>query len=163
MAEEAHRQGGRLRAQRARYQKLKVSEYPIRGMSISSKIARRVAWRGTAIKELSKYLVVIFALLLGCASSSQKFDIKLLNASHSMEFNNATNNTIDTISFVMQNNEDFALDCDVKLELSNTTNASSKQGRVGELLPGQQKNVSLHFAMFDGKTSLSIKPDCVRV
>ena len=117
------------------------------------------AWRGTANNLLRSLVVLLFLLLLGC-SSPGKLDVSLLNASHNESFDKNLNKTIDTFSFIISNNEDFALDCSVVLQLSNGTNSSSKIGVVGFLDPKEKKSVSLHFDMFEGKTDLSIKPDC---
>ena len=88
------------------------------------------------------------------------FNVSLLNASHEDVFNPETNKTLDSISFIMQNNELFDLDCSVILTLDNTTNNSSKTGSVGVLLSGEKKKVGLSFEMPFGKTDVKITPDC---
>ena len=132
---------------------------PLRGCHVSSMRYTSVAWRGAANKVFKHLFVLLFLLLLGC-SSSGKLDVSLLNASHNESFDQELNKTTDTISFIISNNEDFSIDCSVILQLSNGTNSSSKTGKVGLLNPAEQKLVSLRFEMFEGKTDLSIKPDC---
>jgi hypothetical protein len=110
-------------------------------------------------------LFIILALVLGCSRSPlpegpAKFNVSLLNASHSEEFDSGKNRTMDTISFMMANNEDFGLDCHVLSSISNGTNSSSSRGAVGVLQPGRMKNITLRFEMFSGNSSLSIAPDC---
>ncbi len=108
-------------------------------------------------------LFLMMALLFGCAAQvPEKFNVSLMNASHEDVFNPDTNRTLDTISFIMQNNEDFALECSVNLTLDNTTQSGSKTGEVGVLEPGQKKRVSLGFEMPFGTTDLNIVPDCQR-
>lgn len=106
-------------------------------------------------------LLLILALLVGCAPQApEKFNVSMFNASHEDVFNPDTNRTLDTISFIIQNNEPFDLDCSVILTLDNTTTSGSKTGKVGVLQPDQQKHVSLGFEMPSGKTELQIVPDC---
>lgn len=108
-------------------------------------------------------LILIMVFLLGCAPhASGKFNVFLLNATHEDVFDDETNRTLDTISFIMQNNEPFALDCSVMLTLDNTTLSGSRRGDVGVLEPGQKKMVGLSFEMPQGKTDLSIEPECQR-
>ncbi|MBI5880873.1 hypothetical protein HZB90_01955 [archaeon] len=76
-------------------------------------------------------LVLLF--LFGC--SPQKLDVSLLNASHNESFDQELNKTMDTISFIISNNEDFAIDCSVVIQLNNLTNSSAKTGSVGILNP----------------------------
>ena len=105
--------------------------------------------------------LIIMLFLLGCAAHiPDKFNISLSNATHEEVFNPDTNKTLDTISFIMQNNEPFALDCSVILSLDNTTNSRSKTGAVGVLQPYQQKQVRLGFEMPSGRTDITIRPNC---
>ncbi|MBW2996790.1 hypothetical protein KY349_00445 [Candidatus Woesearchaeota archaeon] len=106
-------------------------------------------------------IIIICIFLLGCATKApEEFNVSLHSASQGEEFVQDQNKTMDIISFVIQNNEDFDLDCSVLLSLDNQTNQTSSKGTVGLLAPGEQKQVSLTFEMFYGNTDLKIEPSC---
>lgn len=109
-------------------------------------------------------LFVLLFLLVGCAApqpqETEEFNISLHDASHSEKFSPDLNKTMDTISFVIRNNEVFALDCYVILSLDNQTNKTASKGTVGLLEPGEQKQVSLTFEMLYGTTDLKVEPSC---
>jgi len=103
------------------------------------------------------FALLVFMFLVGCAAQ-QSFDVTLSNASHEDVF--VQNKTLDKISFIIQNNEEFDLDCNVLLSLNNGTNTSTRKGVVGILEPAEQKKVALSFEMFYGKTDIKIEPKC---
>lgn len=108
---------------------------------------------------------LILVLLFGCSFQSaypekQDYNVTLADAVQNESFDGSKNMTINKISFSIQNNEDFAVDCDVVLKLDNDVNFSSSSGNIGILQPNIKKSVSLRFVMFSGNTSLSIIPKC---
>ena len=107
-------------------------------------------------------LFIILVVLFGCAfqSENEKYDVTLADAVQNESFDESNNISINTISVIMRNNEEFAVDCSIVLKLDNITNYSLSTGKVGVLQPDIQKRVSLHFLMFSGNTSLKITPEC---
>jgi hypothetical protein len=110
----------------------------------------------------SLLFLLVFLLLLGCTAQTptEKFNVSLMNASHEDAFISEDDQKLENISFIIQNNEEFDLDCDILLNLNNNTKTSSKKGAVGILQPAQKKKVSLTFEMFYGNTSMNITPRC---
>jgi len=107
--------------------------------------------------------MIILVLLVGCTAPVQqqeKFNVSLLNALHEDVFISETNKTLDGISFVIQNNEHFDIDCFVFLSMDNTTNKSTQKGHVGVLTSSGKKNVSMNFEMFYGETDLKVYSEC---
>lgn len=106
-------------------------------------------------------LLLLALFLLGCSSQLQKnFVVSLLHASSSPVSVAGNNESVDKVSFILQNDEAFALDCSVLVTLDNRTDSSYLRGSVGLIGPGEGKNVSLSLSMLDGKSSMSIVPDC---
>ena len=115
-------------------------------------------------------LAVTLFLLSGCLGNPEftedgadfhpGFDISLFNANHEDAFVSSNETISEKISFLSQNNEDFILDCVLDLEVSNQTNSSTKRGKLGVLKPGEIKNVSLTFEMFEGDSSFKVTPYC---
>ena len=83
--------------------------------------------------------------------------------SQSEKFDNSTNITVNTVSFIMKNNEYFSVDCSVLFSMSNGTNRTSNTGYVGVLKSGYVKNVSFHFVMYEGNASLAFNSKCFMV
>jgi hypothetical protein len=117
------------------------------------------------------WLAFLLLSLIGCTAQTakqgqQEFDVALLNATHVDTFISEENQTeekiLEKISFIIQNNEDFALDCDVLLSLNNKTHSSTKKGTVGLLRSKAQKEVSLTFEMPHGTADLSIASECTK-
>ncbi|MBW2972346.1 hypothetical protein KY359_04890 [Candidatus Woesearchaeota archaeon] len=102
-------------------------------------------------------LVLVFLLVSGCASGSY---VSFSNISQMEPAVAGTNRTVDKLSFVVQNDKDYEVVCDVIIEMSNGTSAESKRAAAGSFGPGERKNVSLTMSMFEGNTSLKIVPDC---
>ncbi len=105
---------------------------------------------------------MFFLFLTGCTpdESEKDFDVSLYGANHKDIFIEEKNATLDQISFVMKNNEDFPLDCQIIFKMDNVTERTSKVGAVGLLDPGERKNISLSFEMFLGYTDINIIPKC---
>lgn len=108
---------------------------------------------------MRRVIIVLFILLMGCSS---QFDVKISDAAHSDVFSDEKNISIDTFSFILQNNEVFDLTCDIILTMDNVTNRTRKVGDAGLLHPGARKNISISVEMFYGETDIDIFPQCVR-
>lgn len=106
-------------------------------------------------------MLLIFLFILGCTPQvTEQFNVSLIDPFHEDVFVSEQNRTLEKISFTIQNNERFDLDCGVVLSLDNITNSTSTFKHVGIINPDSQKRVSLSFEMFYGNTSLQISPDC---
>jgi hypothetical protein len=113
------------------------------------------------MRMIMLFLVGLF-LLSGCLlqKDADAFNVSLLNASHEDVFSQEQNKTLDRVSFIIKNNEDFDVYCDVFLNLNNLTNSSSSRGVVGVLPPGKQKSVSMSVDMLKGESELNITRQC---
>jgi len=116
-------------------------------------------------------LVVLFGLslfsLVACSPSvapkqeKESFSVGLYNLSN--EDFVVGNKTKTRISFVLQNQEDFPLDCSVLLVLETPSDIQKKFGRLKSVLPGEFRKGVFLIDMPLGDSSLDLVPICGRL
>lgn len=110
----------------------------------------------------SLYMIItLFVLVcLTACMPEEDFDVVLSDSSDNTFFDDYQNKSLENISFTITNKEDFALGCEIFLEVKNSSNFSKKAGRVGVIGPGDSKRASFVFKMFGGESDLKIYPIC---
>jgi hypothetical protein len=106
-------------------------------------------------------LCLFFMLIVGCSSVPYEggFNVSFSNPAHKTTADDDFS-AIDKLSFVMQNNEEFALECNVVISMDNNSVTKSKEGYVGVLDPQESKLVAVNIKMPPGASSFDIKPNC---
>ena len=109
------------------------------------------------------FVFFAFLLLLGCAPAElESFNVAISSEGNTDAKLDDDDHIREEIFFRMTNKEEFSLDCYVEVLLSNITNTTIEQARVGVLEPEQPKRVSLRMEMFGGQTEVKIRPLCRR-
>ncbi len=112
---------------------------------------------------MKKVFLIMFLIvfLQGCSfEEKNEFNVSFSNVSHDFFYSYDKNMTLENISFFLSNNENFNLDCQIFLNMSNETNSTRVEESIGNLNPGQKKKAYLVFNMFSGNATLSIAPVC---
>jgi hypothetical protein len=107
-------------------------------------------------------VLLSIVLSVGCAEKVQKeFDVALSTAVMN-QTEREDNKTTDIMTFLMKNNEKFALDCELSTEIINTTNKTTTLSGVGRLDAGEAKEITLRLEMLDGEAEIKITKECKR-
>lgn len=108
------------------------------------------------------FAVLLFLFLVSGCAQTEQFNVSFSGASHSDVWDAENNRTLDSFSFVLTNNEEFVLYCDLVVSLDNGSDSSASRGSVGLLGSGVSKNVSVPVDMFFGDTDIKMVPVCSR-
>ena len=117
---------------------------------------------------MKQYLILLLALslvLTACSPSQvtekKEFSVAIYNLSHS--HTEQSGEQMDKLSFIVENQEIFPLDCSVLMIIDHPTEPSKKKGALGILEPGETKPGAFTFVMPDGDAKLDFKPVCKEI
>lgn len=115
------------------------------------------------IKTLFFILLLSIPLLSACSTSQPSptsYAVGIYNLSESHV--DSDSGPLDRLSFTVQNQEPFDLECSILMVLDHPTNSSKKKGSLGIIPAGSSKEAAFTFKMPEGDTEISFRPICAK-